>query len=127
MGQLHSLLQGQPVVPTLLLFLLLLFAFFVLVRAQRRPDFDLAEMLKDETGRISGARAFAFVSLAVTSWIVTYQTISGSLEPQYFFYYITTWSGASVAMALINKWDGSIPFVSKPTSNQPITGTSTTG
>lgn len=106
----ETIMLAQPVVPTALLFVLLLFAFTIMLKAQKRKDFDWADMLKDDDGKVSSTRMFSFICLAVTSWIVAYLTISDKLTEQYYWYYLVIWSGTAVALKMIDKWNGTLPF-----------------
>lgn len=99
-----------PVIPTVILFLLLAFAFILVARAQARPDFDWADMLRDENGKVSSTRMFSFICLAITSWIMAILAISKELTPDYFWYYLVVWSGTAVALKLVDKWNGTLPF-----------------
>lgn len=101
---------AQPVVPTAILFILLIFSFVLMLKAQSRKDFDFAQMLQDENGKASSTRMFSFICLAVTSWIVSFMTISEKLTEQYFFYYLVVWSGTAVALKIVDKWNGTLPF-----------------
>lgn len=99
-----------PIVPTAILFCLLVFAFALVLRAQSRDDFDFADMLRDDDGKVSSTRMFSFICLAVTSWIIATLTISDKLTPDYFWYYLIVWSGTAVALKLVEKWNGTLPF-----------------
>lgn len=99
-----------PVIPTLILFVLLLFVFVLVGKAQSRDDFDFGDMLKDENGKVSSTRMFSFICLAVTSWIIAVLTISDKLTSEYFWYYLVIWSGTAVALKLVDKWNGTLPF-----------------
>lgn len=112
---------GLPVIPTLILISLLVFAFALVAKAQARPDFDFGEMLKDENGKVSSTRMFSFICLAVTSWVIATLTISDKLTSDYFWYYLIIWSGTAVALKLVDKWNGTLPF-SKGDMRQAMQG-----
>lgn len=97
-------------VPTTILIALLGLAALVALRAQSRDDFDFADMLRGDDGKVSNTKMFSFISIAVTSWMVAYLTISGKITPEYFWYYLVVWSGTAVALKLVDKWNGSLPF-----------------
>lgn len=104
-----AILADQPVVPSLILVCLLVFAFVLLVRAQQRPDFDIAQMLQED-GKVSSTKMFSFIAIAVSSWIIAFLTIAKALTPEYFSYYLIIWSGTAVAIKIVDKWNGTLPF-----------------
>jgi archaellum biogenesis protein FlaJ (TadC family) len=94
--------------PSVVLFGILLFAVYVAFKAQKRDDFDFADMLRDETGKPSALRTSIFVSLAITSWVLVYivieKRVSDSTLFNLFAIYIAVWSGAKVAEKAIDAW-----------------------
>lgn len=116
---LSDYLQSKSFAPTLILACLLLLAAWVLLRAQRRPDFDLADMLRDDAGKLSSTRIFAFISLAITSWILAYLTVTEKLNENYYLYYLVTWSGATVLMKFIDRWGGVVTVQQAPPPPPP--------
>lgn len=107
---LEASLLPEILIPALMLLVLIILLVVVLVRAQARPDFDVANFLRDELGKESAMRAFAFVALAVTSWVIATLTLKGNLTPDYFLYYNLTWANTVVLMKLADKWSGQLPF-----------------
>lgn len=97
-------------VPVAILCILILGAVFVMVRAQRRDDFDFAEMLKDENGKPSGLRMALLGSFAISSWGFAYETVNGGREWWVWAGYLGTWSGALVFKELASKWNGQLPW-----------------
>lgn len=108
--RISQVMSSTNFIPTTILFVLLGLGALVALRAQSRDDFDFADMLRGDDGRVSSTKMFSFVSIAVTSWIVAYLTISGKITPEYYWYYLVVWSGTAVAMKLVDKWNGSLPF-----------------
>lgn len=81
---------------------------WVLRAAQRRPDFDVANFLRDENGKESSTRAFAFVALGIMSWAVAMLIFMDKMTADYFFFYGVLWAGTPVALELAKKWNGSL-------------------
>lgn len=106
----EAALLPEIFIPALMLLGLFVLLLVILVRAQARADFDVANFLRDETGKESAMRAFAFVALAVTSWIVATLALKGNLTSDYFLYYNLTWANTVVLMKLADKWSGQMPF-----------------
>jgi hypothetical protein len=103
-------IMSLPIIPTLILLVLLIFAFAIMVKAQARRDFDFADMIRDDGGKVSSTRMFSFICLAITSWIMAILTIGDKLTSEYFWYYLVVWSGTAVALKLVDKWNGNLPF-----------------
>lgn len=103
-------LTPEIAVPLLVLVLLFVLLAIILFKAQQRPDFDVANFLRDETGKESALRAFAFVALAISSWIVATLVIRDKFTPDYFLYYNLTWANTLVLVELAKKWSGILPL-----------------
>ena len=90
--------------PALILLFMLASGLWVVRQAQKRKDFDFADMLKDETGKPSALRLGIFVCMFITSWVMMYLTIDKTMAPMYFVWYLLIWSGAKVAEKAILVW-----------------------
>ena len=92
--------------------LMMLFGLFVWVlwRAQRNPEFDVSEFLRDENEKLSGSRAFAFVCLGVHTWALMTEAINARMTHDLFMAYGLTWSGSMVLFEAAKKWDGRLPL-----------------
>jgi hypothetical protein len=99
--------------PAVILFLLLVAALFVVLAAQRRPDFDFANMLKDSTGKESALNMGILGSFAISSWVIMHDTLSATLTDMQFFSYLGIWSGAKVLAVAAEKWNGQLPWAKK--------------
>jgi hypothetical protein len=97
--------------PALVLMLLMSLALWVIWRAQRNGKFDFSEMLRDENGKPSGLRLSVLGAFAVSSWVLMREALeAGPLDPQVYFVYLATWSGALVFVKGVEKWDGKLPW-----------------
>ena len=106
-----SLIQGLVLdfhfdFPAFVLLLILVVFMYVLVRAQSRSDFDLADMLRDERGHASSIRLAAFVCLGISSWAVMYMLVKGDgkIDNTSFIGYMMVWSGAKAVEKAIDAW-----------------------
>lgn len=107
------------IIPSSILAVLFMLLAYVLMRAQRRADFDIAGFLRDESGKESALRAFAFVALGMTSWVMATLVFLNQMNETYFLYYNMTWSGALVLRELAQKWDGVVPFSIRKQQDPP--------
>jgi hypothetical protein len=98
-------------IPLLILVGITAMIWFLISRAQKDPDFDIANTLRDEAGKESATRVLTFGAFAVTSWGYA---VSAFALPQYFsevtLYYLAFWSGSPVALKLAEKWNGNLPW-----------------
>ncbi len=54
-------------IATFVLFVMLTCGLWLAYKAQGRPDFDWADMLRDPQGKASSSRLFAFLAIVITS------------------------------------------------------------
>lgn len=101
--------------------LILLGAFWSIVKAsQARPDFDFSNMLKDDAGKESAMRLGIFVSLAISSWVVIYDTIHNKAgDSNTLLIYMAVWSGAKVAEKLVDALSNKWTVAAQPSVTQP--------
>ena len=98
-------------VADIMLAVLLLGAAWVVWKAQRRDDFDFADMLRDDTtGKPTVLRLAIMGSFAVSSWVVMHDTLANNLSDQQFWAYLGIWSGAAILRYIAEKWDGHLPW-----------------
>lgn len=92
--------------PAFILIFMTLAFVYVLFRTQQREDFDLADMLRDETGRASSVRMGAFVCLGISSWGIMYMLVKyqGVIDTWIFLGYMGIWSGAKAVEKAIDAW-----------------------
>jgi cbb3-type cytochrome oxidase subunit 3 len=102
--------QVKDLVALTILFGQLVLLLYILYRAQKRKDFDAANFLKDESGKESATRAFAFVCLAVMSWGFAMLIFLDRMTEYYFLVFGALWAGTPVAMEMAKRWNGSLPF-----------------
>lgn len=95
-------IDGMNVVLGLVFFL----ALHVIRKSQLRQDFDFAEMLKDDTGKLSVTRLGTMVCLVVSSWVMIYTTTHSKTETVLYFFgmYMGVFSGAKVVERAIDAW-----------------------
>lgn len=77
---------------------------WVIFKAQARDDFDASEFLRDDAGKLSLARLFAFIACAWSTWHVAALTLNGGVSEERFLIYLGTWSGSLVALRAIDAW-----------------------
>jgi len=89
----------------------LLFGFaWSLWKIQQRDDFDLAEMYRDENGKVSVFRFTSIGTWVVATWYVMQDMMDAVPTVEMFFAYIAVFSGAKVAEKAIEKWNGTFPW-----------------
>ena len=98
-----------------LMFLLMVGVFvWVLVLAQRRDDFDASDFLRDDAGRLSSLRLFAFIAVAVHTWVIAVETMGSRISVDQMTVYSVTWSSSLVLARFADKWNGSLPWAKGP-------------
>jgi hypothetical protein len=98
-----------------LMFLLMVGVFiWVLVLAQRRPDFDASHFLRDDEGRLSSLRLFAFIACAVHTWVIAVETMGSRITVDQMAVYSVTWSSSLVLARFADKWNGALPWAKGP-------------
>lgn len=100
----------QVLVPGLMFLLMVGVFVWVVWRAQTRDDFDASQFLRDDAGRLSSVRLFAFVSLGVHTWVVAVETMGSRITPDQMLIYALTWSGSLVLAEAVHKWNGVLPW-----------------
>lgn len=103
----------QLILPALMLLILLWLMMFVLWRAQKREDFDLANMLRGDEGKESPWRLCTLGAFAISSWALMTEVLSNRLTPEVWWGYLLTWSGAIVMLELAKRWSGDLPFANR--------------
>jgi len=79
---------------------------WVIFQAQRRPDFDASEFLRDEQGKLSWGRLGAFICLMTMTWVVFVRTLNDKLTVEEMALYAVTWSGSLVLLQALEVWKG---------------------
>lgn len=92
---------------------------FVLVKAQRRGDFDASEFLREDSGKLSSKRLFAFIAMAVHVWLVITRTISDKITFEEQVLFVLTWSGSLVLIQALEIWKGGPPSLPPSTPREP--------
>lgn len=114
LAALLSSLTINVLIPGVMLCGLVIMFLWVLWRAQAADDFDVSQFLRAEDGRLSSVRLFAFVALAVSTWVIATDTINARLSHDNFLAYLVTWSGSLVLARAVDKWDGRLPLAKGP-------------
>ena len=110
---LYNAFAFDKIIPLIALLAMITIIAVMLAKAQKRDDFDIAQVFLDETGKASAARLIALLAFAFSSWDLMAARLSNAANAQQFFYYLGAWSGALVFVKFADKWDGSMPFGSK--------------
>lgn len=97
-------------VPALMLVALLLGFAISLLLVQKRPDFDFADIYRDENAKPSAARVLAVGTWVAATWYVMQDMLDGVPTPDVYWAYCITFSGSLVLSKAAEKWDGSLPF-----------------
>lgn len=122
-----SRLPAESLIP--LFILLSLFCLFagVLLKAHINPRnrFDVANFLRDDTGKESSGRAFGFIALGVHSWWVATLVLQKTATVDHFLYYGIIWAGTPALMVFAQRWGGTLPM-SPPGQFPPTTYVSNT-
>ena len=100
----------QVLIPAVTLFLLLASMLIVFWTAQRREDFDLAEMLRGEDTKVSPWRVFAFGAFAFSSWALMSEVLNARLTDWLMWSYLVTWAGSPSLLKAMERWNGVLPF-----------------
>lgn len=100
----------NTIIPLAILFTFLCISWWMLRKAQKKPDFNIENMLRDENGKESATRYIALMAFAFSSWMLAVEVLAAKLDTQRFFYYLLAWSGSLVLADLVKRWDGSLPF-----------------
>jgi hypothetical protein len=79
---------------------------WVIFAAQRRPDFDASEFLRDEKGKLSWGRLGAFICLMTMTWVVFVRTLNDKLTVEEMALYAVTWSGSLILLQALEVWKG---------------------
>ena len=113
--------------PAIVFSVLLCLAMLMMWKAQKNPnnDFNILDMLRDESGKPSAMRFGLFVAIATSTWVMMSMTISGKLDYAMFIGYIAIFVGGTVGNRAIEAWgqakvDGAPPAPTVIASNATI-------
>lgn len=88
----------------IMLVVLAVFVAIMLYRWQKNhPDFDLADLLTGENGKISLAKFGQCAALVVSTWGFAVLVQQGKLGEFYFIGYMTVWSGYRLVQEIMTK------------------------
>jgi len=112
LGKLLDQFTLETMIPAVVL--ALLFSGFALMLAwaqlNTKNRFDVADFFRDEKGKASSGRAFAFVALAIHSWWVATLVFQKLATVDHFLYYGLIWAGTPAVMMFASRWGGNLPF-----------------
>lgn len=82
---------------------------WTMMLAQRAPGFDIKQVMLDDNGKVSYLRLVPLGAFAVHSWALMKDALSqGGVDPVLYAIYGAIWSGAPIAVAMIEalkaKW-----------------------
>lgn len=104
-------LTPQLVLPAIMLAVILAAVVWMFWRAQKREDFDFAEMLRgDQNGKVSPWKTFAFGAFAFSSWGLMTEVMNARLTDWFWWGYQVTWAGTPSLMIAVSRWNGVLPF-----------------
>lgn len=93
-------------VPKVMLAVLLVGFVWSIIKVQRRPDFDFAQMFQDDTGKATVSRFIGIGTWVASTWYVMQDMMDAVPTPEIFGLYIGIFSGAGIAAKAIDKWKG---------------------
>jgi len=102
----------DTLIPAIILSLLFSAFGIMLLWAQlsTKNRFDVADFFRDEKGKASSGRAFAFVALSIHSWWVATMVFQKLATIDHFIWYGVTWAGTPAIMMIASRWGGNLPF-----------------
>lgn len=109
----NRLLDGLTfdiLIPAAVLALLFLLLLGILIKAQTRHDFDIANFLRDDRGKESSGRAFGFVCLAIHCWWVATLVFQKLSTIDHFIWFGVIWAGTPVVIIIAQRWGGNLPL-----------------
>lgn len=106
---LFSAFTFERLLPSVVLAVLFGMFIYVLAMAQRRADFDVSYFLREQNGKPSSQRLFAFIALSIHVWYITIQTINGKIEKEEVIQFAMLWSGVLVVLQGLMIMKGSPP------------------
>lgn len=115
--------------PSTALLILFIGAFYVLNAAQKRSDFDLGNMFKNDSGKESAVALGILIAIILSGWTLVYDTITnGTIDPTIYSIYLGIWSGTTMGTKLLEvlkmKWSGSTTTTT--TESEPASTVTTT-
>ena len=96
--------------PAVVLVLMLLALWRMLVKAQQRKDVDLIDLLRNADMKLSMIPTVGLGAFMFSSWVLMHDALANTVSDQQWWAYLLIWSGAPVAVAIVNKWDGALPW-----------------
>lgn len=126
MEALHALIasiMGYVSAPGLALIVLFVGAGLVMFEAQKRPDFDTGNFLKNEAGKESVANLGALIAIVLSGWCLIYLVtkvtdFDADTFVTIYTLHLAVWSGTKVAEKLVDavvaRWTGKSGTIEAP-------------
>lgn len=110
LAALASSLTIGVLVPLLILGLAVWLVWVLIARAQRDPGFNIADVLRDEHGKVSSERLLMFASWAASTWVlsVVVFAIPANVVEAYAIY-LGVWGGVGAVKHFANRKYGTEP------------------
>ncbi len=102
------------IIPLIILVIMLSIVGYTLLLAQRRDDFDIAQIFCDETKRPTTARFIMLLAFGYSCYYLTSKLLAGRTDSVEFFAFLAAWSSSLAILKLAEKWDGRLPFTKGP-------------
>jgi hypothetical protein len=96
--------------PAVVLVVMLIGAWRMLTKAQKREDVDLIDILRNADGKFSFLPSAGIGAFMFSSWVLMHDALASTLTDAQWWGYLMFWSGAPVANTLANKWTGELPW-----------------
>jgi hypothetical protein len=108
LAALASSLTIGVIIPLLILLGLAGAIWLLISKAQTDPNFDVANVLRDENGKESSERLLTFACFAVTSWVMAVAVFAlPNLLIEIYITYSALWGGTAAAKEIVKrKWPG---------------------
>jgi len=105
-GALFNAFTFDRLIPFLSLILMSGLFIWVLFQAQKGPEFDASEFLRDDRNKLSWGRLAAFICCMCHTWVVFSRTLNDKITFEELVLYAVTWSGSMVLLQAIDAWKG---------------------
>ena len=100
------------IIPLLALITIVAMFWFLINRAQKDPEFDIAQMFTDEAGRVSLFRVLSAFAFGFHSWVLMVNQLQKpELNESMFMWYGFIWAGTPAVALIMSKWNGELPLV----------------
>lgn len=90
--------------PAIVLIVIFSVGGYILHQIQKKNEnFDIADMLRDDNGKPSSSRLFAFAALGTSTWTLMYTVFQNQTVPEWMYIgYMCVWSGTKIVEKLVD-------------------------